>query len=255
MSFFTHRLLNVITSAILGLALLHLVIRYGQFHQAFRWWQAQQLEEDYGQSEALRNQTLQSLFGIRRQIEQMELGATGDLLLEQVHQCQQDLTRLSDRLFSAYGMDSIPLALKDLWGELVDQPSTIGFEVRGEPDMVTQVGRASPVEVVKGQLLLVWLRKILQAGLQEENLVRVVIELRPQPIQWWRPASIDINIQFCCLDRGSCDRLMVDSGLRRVARMLTGLTPGRCYLKQEDTCLVCCICWTLGVASLSGLKR
>jgi hypothetical protein len=247
--------LNVITSAILGLAILYLVIRYRRFHQAFRSWQEKQLEEDYGVSEALRNQTLQALFGIRRQIEQMPLGGAGAQLLEEVHQCQQDLTQLSDRLFSIYGLDSVPLALKDLWRDVVDQPSTIEFEVRGEVDTGVLVDRSAQAQVLNGQLLLVWLRKILQAGLKEDHLVRVVVDLMPQTAQWWRPASIGIKIQFCCADRRTCDRLMADSDLRWVAQLLTHLTPGRCYLKQEDTCLCCWISWMLTFPSFPSLSR
>ena len=102
-------------------------------YQAILLWQAQQLEDCYTESEELRNQTLQSLFGIRRQLEQPQLQTedTVESLITEVHRCQQNLNQFSDRLFSGYAFDSLPLSLKEMWTDLVGDSSAIEFKIQG----------------------------------------------------------------------------------------------------------------------------
>jgi hypothetical protein len=238
--------LNPITIATLGLVILYLTIRQIRFRQAFLWWQAEQLGDRYGESEGLRNQTLQSLFGIRRYIEQLQaqLGH-GDIhqVLQEVQQCQQELNQLSDRLFSAYGFESLPLALKDLWHEI--GKATLDFEVQGNLETTHRMDPTCPSQVMSYQLLLIWIRKILMAGQLESGLLQVRMELSTPSAHGWQAPAIDLNIQFCCQDSVTCQKLMNESELRLIAQMLTRLTSGHCYLKPKDTELVCSIHWML----------
>jgi hypothetical protein len=249
-------LLNAITVSILGFVIFSLVIRHRRLNHAFQWWQAQQLEEDYADSEDLRNQTLQSLFGIRRQLEQMQTDVSGEMILEEVHQCQKDLTNLSDRLFSPYGFASLPLALKDLWREIVkgsSYHSTIAFQVTGAIDptqiadrwLIHAVDESSPFAMMNAQLLLVWLRKLLKAALTVEGVEQVKIDLLLKQSRWQRCPILELTIQFSDLDPVTCQQLTQQSDLRLVSRMLTQLTPGYCYLKRKDSTLCCVLDWML----------
>jgi hypothetical protein len=237
--------LNVISIAALSLVILYLTMQLVRFRRAFSWWQEQLLSDRYGESEGLRNQTLQSLFGIRRSIEQMQIqpGDGKHLILEEVQQCQQDLNQLCDRLFSAYGFESLPLALKDLWSEVVDR--TLGFEIQGDLETIETLDPTCPSQAMSYQLLLVWIRKIFIAGVADLGLVHVRIDLTAPISRWWQAPAIDLNIHFCCQDAVACDRLAEQSELRLMAQMLTRLTSGHCYLKQNDNRLICCIHWML----------
>lgn len=203
------------------------------------------MSDRYGESEALRNQTLQSLFGIRRYIEQMQIqpGDQRTQILEEVQQCQQDLNHLCDRLFSAYEFESLPLALKDLWAEIGN--STIGFEIQGNLETIESMDPTCPPQMMSYQLLLVWIRKLLMAGMTDRGLIQVRIDLRTPISRWWRSSAIEINLQFCCQDAVACRQLADQSELRLMARMLKHLTSGNCYLKQQDNRLICCIRWIL----------
>ncbi len=237
--------LNVITIATLGLAILYLTIEQVRFRQAFLWWQGQQLSDRYGESEALRNQTLQSLFGIRRYIEQLQMqpGDESHHVLEEVQQCQRDLNHLCDRLFSAYGFESLPLALKDLWTEIGTPP--IGFEIQGNLETIESMDPTCPSQMMSYQLLLVWIRKLLMVGITDLGLVHVRMDLSPSMTRWWQAPAIGINIQFCCQDSVDWRQLADQSELWLTARMLNRLTSGNCYLKQKDNRLICCIHWIL----------
>lgn len=222
------------------------MMRQFRFRQAFLWWQGQQLSDRYRESEGLRNQTLQSLFGIRRYVEQMQIqpGDKKNQILEEVQQCQQTLNHLCDRLFSAYGFEDLPLALKDLWSEIGD--STIGFEIQGDLKTIESLDPTCPLQVMSYQLLLVWIRKILVvAGSANLELSHVRINLSPSISRWWRESAIDINIQFFCQDSAACDRLANQSELRLITQMLKRLTSEDCYLKRKNTCLICNVSWML----------
>ncbi len=255
-SFLLSSLLNAITISILGLVLLFLVNRHRRLNQILQWWQVEQLEADYAESERLRNQTLQSLFGIRRQLEQMNLGTAGEPILEEVHQCQKNLTDLSDRLFSPYGLESIPLAIKDLWRDIAKdstQHSTIAFQVTGAIDptqipdrwRTSAVGESSSFAMMNGQLLLGWLRKLLKTALTVEGVAQVKIDLVLKHSRWQRLPVLELTIQFSALDLCTDPQLVEQSDLRLVSRMLTQLTPGSCYLKRKDATLCCVLDWML----------
>ncbi len=237
--------MNVIAIAILGLLILYLTIQHLHFRQAFLWWQDQALSNRYEESEALRNQTLQSLFGIRRYVEQMQVqpGDSREQVLEEVQRCQQDLNHLCDRLFSAYGFGSLPLALKDLWAEIGD--SGIRFEIQGGLEMIHSLDPVCLSQIMSYQLLLVWIRNILAAGLADLGLRHVRIDLSTPISRWWQASSIEVNIQFCCQDSVACRQWVDQSKLRLVARMLNRLTTGSCYLKQRNNSLICCVHWIL----------
>ena len=215
--------------------------------QAILWWQAQQLEDCYAESEGLRNQTLQSLFGIRRQLEQQQLKqihSTDDTLenlIAEVHRCQQDLNQFSDRLFSVYAFDNLPLALNEMWFDLTGHSSTIAFEVKGDYDRGEIPVLSRSLQAGNYQWLLVWIRKLLKIGRSEGSLVGVVIECIPQKRKRWRRSAIQIKIQFFCQDSMSCYRFANQSDLRSICREFRLLTPGDCYLKQQDDCLSCVI--------------
>jgi hypothetical protein len=249
-------LLNAITVSILGFVILSLVIRHRRLSHAFQWWQAQQLEEDYADSEDLRNQTLQSLFGIRRQLEQMQPGVPGEPILEELHQCQKNLTNLSDRFFSPYGLESLPLALKDLWREIVKDSSdhsTIAFQVTGaiEPAQISDrwpilaVGESSSFATMNAQLLLIWLRKLLKAALTVEGVEQVKIGLLLKQSRWQRCPVLELTIQFSALNPFTHQQLAQQADLHLVSRMLTQLTPGCCYLKRKDSTFCCVLDWML----------
>lgn len=246
--YFTHRSLNVIAIGTLGLLILYLTIWHVRFRQAFLWWQGEQLSDRYRESEELRNQSLQSLFGIRRYIEQLSPNPEGgkNHVLEEIQDCQQTLSQLSDRLFSAYGFESLPLALKDLWSEI--GLSSIGFEIEGNLETIETLDPTCLSQAMSYQMLLLWIRKLLTVGVADLELVHVRIDLRSSRDFWWRGSAIDIDIQFCCQDVVACDRLAEQSELRSIAQRLQLLTSGNCYLKQEDTCLICGIHWMLTAA-------
>jgi hypothetical protein len=250
--------LNAIAIVILSLVIIYLVNRQIRIQQAVSWWQEQGLEERYAESEGLRNQTLQSLFGIRRQMEQLQDGDSIEVILEEVHQCQQDLTQLSDRLFSAYGVESLPLALKDLWQEIAKPSSRVRFEVHGTLESMGGVDLLTSEPMMKGQLLLVWLRKILKVGVAEAGLERIDIKLARSPVRSQLssqlssqgfdspPAAIEIRIRFHCQDTMVAQRFMKDSELRVLAKMLTRLTIGRCTLSRQGSQVWCQIRWAIG---------
>ena len=246
--------LNAIAIVILSLVMIYLVNRQIRIQQAVSWWQNQGLEERYAESEGLRNQTLQSLFGIRRQMEQLQDGDSIEVILEEVHQCQQDLTKLSDRLFSAYGVENLPLALKDLWQEIAQPSSRVRFEVNGTLESIGGVDLLASEPMMKGQLLLVWLRKILKVGVAEAGLERIEVNLAPsQASSKARSQSVDspsaaieIRIRFHCQDTMIAQRFMKDSELRVLAKMLTRLTIGRCTVSRQDSQVWCQIRWAIG---------
>ena len=215
--------------------------------QAILWWQAQQLEDCYAESEGLRNQTLQSLFAIRRQLEQQQLeqqdqtGDTLESLIIEVHRCQRDLNQFSDRLFSAYAFDSLPLALKEMWIDLTDSSSTIAFDVKGDCDQVEIPVSVQSSQASNYQGLLVWIRKLLKIGLTESGLVGVIIECIPEQQSRWRRSMLQIKIQFLCQDLMTCEHLAQRSDLRSICCGFQLLTSGDCYLKQRDSCLSCVI--------------
>lgn len=215
--------------------------------QAILWWQTQQLEDSYAESEGLRNQTLQSLFGIRRQLEQQQLEQTSSTddtlenLITEVHRCQQDLNQFSDRLFSAYAFDSLPLALKEMWIDLTGNSSTIAFEVKGDCDQVEIPVVFQSSQTSNYQGLLVWIRKLLKIGLTESGLIGVIIECIPEKQSRWSRSVLQIKIQFSCQDSMTCEQLAQRSDLRSICCGFQLLTPGDCYLKQQDNCLSCVI--------------
>ena len=220
--------------------------------QAILWWQAQQLEDCYAESEGLRNQTLQSLFAIRRQLEQQQFeqqqleqqdSTEGVLerLIAEVHCCQQDLNQFSDRLFSVYAFDSLPLALNEMWVDLTGNSSTIAFEVKGNYDSGEIPVLPQSLQAENYQWLLVWIRKLLKVGLSEGSLIEVVIECIPQKPRRWSRSMIQIKIQFSYQDSMRCKCFANRSDLRSICRGFRLLTPGDCYLKQQDHCLSCVI--------------
>ena len=235
--------MNALLIGFLCFVIAYLVRRQRLTHQAILWWQAQQLEDCYAESEGLRNQTLQSLFGIRRQLEQRQLQTedTVENLITEVHRCQQDLNQFSDRLFSAYAFDSLPLALKEMWADLTDNSSTIAFDVKGNCDRSDMLVSSESSQAGNYQGLLVWIRKLLKVGLAESGLVEVIIECIPEQQNRWRRSAIQIKIQFFYQDSMTCERLAQRSDLRSICCGFQLLTPGDCYLKQQDNCLSCVI--------------
>jgi hypothetical protein len=260
--------LNGITIATLSFALIYLMIRHVRDRRAFWWWQEQQLAERYVESEVLRNQTLQSLFAVRRMIEQlpcepndaMDAMDAMDPVLETVHHCQRDLTNLSDRLCSAYYFENLPLALKELWSQLGDVDGAIGFEVQGTIEKRFIPEPYSSGQLMNYQLLLLWLRKFLQAGLMDLGLdleldlglKRVVIGVEANASRW-NTQTIEITLQFQCHDRLSAQRLLDQSELQVIAQMFDRLMPGRCYVKQMDLEVRCILSWWLSDRSWINL--
>jgi hypothetical protein len=78
-----------------------------------------------------------------------------------------------------------------------------------------------------------------------DGLGRVEIDLVLKQSRWQRDPVLELTIQFICLDALTAQQLVEQSDLRLVARRLTQLMPGRCYLKQEDTKLYCVLDWIL----------
>ena len=215
--------------------------------QAILWWQTQQLEDCHTESEGLRNQTLQSLFGIRRQLEQKQLEQTCpnedalESLIAEVHRCQRDLNQFSDRLFSAYAFDSLPLALHEMWVDLAGNSSAIAFDVKGDCDQGKIPVSLQSSQTSNYQGLLVWIRKLLKIGLTESGLVGVIIECIPEQQNRWRRSVLQIKIQFFCQDSMTCKHLAQRLDLRSICYGFQLLTPGDCYLKHQDNCLSCVI--------------
>ena len=115
------------------------------------------------------------------------------------------------------------MALKDLWHERAGEDFPIAFEVKGNLETIDVLDPSCPLQVMSYQILLIWLRKILPAGLANLGLVRVSVDLSAPVVSWRQAPAIDINIQFCCQDSMACQRLMDESELRSIARMLTCL--------------------------------
>ena len=236
--------MNALSISLLGFVIAYLVRRQVLTQQAILWWQSQQLEDYYAESEGLRNQTLQSLFGIRRQLEQQQLTqihSTDDpleSLITEVHRCQHDLNQFSDRLFSVYAFDSLPLALNEMWVDLTGDSSTIAFDVKGDYDRGEIPVFPQSLQPGNYQWLLVWIRKLLKVGLSEGGLIEVVIECTAQKPERWRRSAIQIKIQFFYQDSISCEHFADRSDLQSICRGFRLLTPGDCYLKQQDNCLL-----------------
>ena len=212
-------------------------------YQAILLWQAQQLEDCYAESEGLRNQTLQSLFGIRRQLEQSQLQTedTVENLITEVHRCQQDLNQFSDRLFSGYSFDSLPLSLKEMWTDLVEDSLAIDFRIQGDHDCSEIPAFPQSAQPGNYQWMLVWIRKLLKVGAVEMGVVGVEIDCMPRQQHRRGQSVFQIKIQFSCQDSMSCEHLANRSDLRSICRGFRLLTPGDCYLKQRDNCLSCVI--------------
>ena len=235
--------LNALLIGLLCFVIAYLVRRQLLTYQAILWWQAQQLEDCYAESEGLRDQTLQSLFGIRRQLEQRQLQTedTVENLITEVHRCQKNLNQFSDRLFSGYAFDSLPLSLKEMWTDLVGDSSTIDFKIQGNYDRGEIPVLPQSLQAGNYQWLLVWIRKLLKVGISEGSLTGIVIECIPQQPQRWRRSVFQIKIQFFCQDSMRCECFANRSDLRSICRGFRLLTPGDCYVEQQDNCLSCVI--------------
>jgi hypothetical protein len=208
-------------------------------YQAIAWWQKQQSAWRYTASERLRDQTLQTLFSVRRQIElmshQVELGGINlpiQEVLAKLQQCQRDLEQLSDRLFCPYDTESLPLAILELIDEIQEN-----FPKARVASQKVQVSEA----LVQGdcQFLVTWLRELLYAVLEVEGVITVAINFITQDPN--QPIKIDISIE--CQDESACLKLHSLPGLNYLSRTFNIFTGAQCQMKRKANGLNCIVPW------------
>jgi hypothetical protein len=235
----SHQRLSRITIGLLICIILYLVCRHRQRYQAILWWQKQQSAWRYRVSEGLRDQTLQTLFSVRRQLELMphpeEFDSTNlpiQEVLTKLQQCQRDLEELSDRLFCPYNTEGLPLAVL----ELMDEIQETFPKVR----LTSQKAQVSGA-IVQGdcQFLVTWLRELLYAVLEVENVITVAINFVTQaPNQ-----SIRIDISIECQDESACLKLHSLPGLNYLSRTFNIFTGAQCHMERKANGLSCIVPW------------
>jgi hypothetical protein len=94
-------------------------MNFNQIQQAFQWWFGQQFQQQWRESDRIRNHVMQEVFVMRRGIELSQQDAqimyqNSQSWLEQLANLQQSLERLSDHLSPLFIEDSLPLAIQAL---------------------------------------------------------------------------------------------------------------------------------------------
>ncbi len=235
----SHQRLSRITIGLLICIISYLVYRHRQRYQAILWWQKQQSAWRYTASEGLRDQTLQTLFSVRRQIELMShkeeldgINLPTKEVLTKLQQCQQDLEQLSDRLFCPYDTESLPLAVLELIDEIQETFPKVTLT-----SQKVQVSEA----LVQGdcQFLVTWLRELLYAVLEVEGVITVAINFIAQaPNQ-----PLRINISIACQDESACSKLHSLPGLNYLSRIFNIFTGAQCQMKRKANGLNCIVPW------------
>jgi hypothetical protein len=251
--------LNVITIGLLICLILYLAWQHWQTRQVIRWWQKRQADWRYRESERLRDNVLQSLFGIRRQLELMSSqdNQAADELAQTIQECQVELNHLSDRLFSTYAVESLPLAIHELFDEMKTLFPKVQFGMQGELDLDTSA-------YGDGHFLIIWLRELFQAVLTKAEVRAVAIDISaPKATQ-----HIAVRVNFSCDDQLACSKLHQLITLNYLCQTFNLVTGGRCYVEaghagtghaeNQAMALVCSVVlappnlWTMPTASILG---
>ncbi|MEP1076595.1 hypothetical protein [Leptolyngbya sp. FACHB-8] len=94
-----------------------------RMQRALQDWYGRQAQRLHGEAEAIREGALQEVFALRRQLELMELGASGEMPVSPhvANQLYEQLKTLSDRLSPSFLQDNLPLAIAtrlEAWQQL-----------------------------------------------------------------------------------------------------------------------------------------
>jgi hypothetical protein len=226
--------LDAILIVVLGLAVIYLIYRLWRLHQVMRWWYQRQANWRHTEAEKLRDGTIQSLFGLRRQLELLQLQHVelSNDLLTVVEQCQKDLDQLGDRLFSAYTQDSLLSALRELTQEMQGNFPDVMFRVQG--DLESWVTSNTNTHT-----LLVWIRELLCALLSSKETQNVEIQLIELNIQ----PQIEIRLITQFSDEFECSKLHQSTTLNYLCQTFSVLTKGHCRVQSEGEQLICSVLW------------
>ncbi|MEB3291915.1 MAG: hypothetical protein VKJ24_02025 [Synechococcales bacterium] len=236
----------IAVTLILGLLVLYLVYERWRTHQTMRWWELQQAQAAHQTSEYIREHLLQKLFTARRTLELSQLqqsnsvgspsmASTGQIV-DLLHQCQQNLSNLCDRLSLPYDSNHLELALQSgiqQWQSiypnititldlLTNTPViAISQDVAQDPKTCEPYPELSRTD----QAILNWLSHFWAVMLPSSTVKTVVLHLMTTPTQ------VQVQIQLQAIDQQLLTKRTKD--LRSLQQMFIILTKGSCRYHHQ----------------------
>ncbi|WP_155749347.1 hypothetical protein [Scytonema sp. UIC 10036] len=220
------------------MTLLWFVTYYQRTQQALRWWSFRQSMKLFLEAEKIRDDLLQESFTIRRSLEllpednvEFSLTTTQECL-KKIDSFHQSLAQLSDRLFSAYLPEGLPLAIEFLLQSWLASNSHLYFRLD-----VPTYWQDEPAE--RSLVILTTLEELLRIVLPEVStqMISVYVGLNQQE------SNRQLTVEITYPDLPTFFMFSSIPEIKYLCNTFKILTSGKCFCRNNNLSIIWSFCW------------